>query len=105
MLPVPIPGPATSEVPVRDWIGKFADSESLTRELTSWINQYVDPQPDVSSEAVKARQPLRAAFIEVVADEENPGYYKGKFRFIPHYQLEGMDIGISMVSRLPKTKQ
>lgn len=90
---------------VRDWIGKFADADSLTRELDSWVQQYVDAQPEVSSEATKARQPLRGASIEVVADEENPGYYKGKFRFIPHYQLEGMDIGISMVSRLPKTKQ
>lgn len=90
---------------VRDWIGKFADSKSLERDLQSWIQQYVDPQPDVSTERTKARQPLRSASIEVVADEENPGYYKGKFRFVPHYQLEGMDIGISMVSRLPKTQQ
>ena len=50
-------------------------------------------------------RPLRAASIEVVPDEENPGYYKGKFRFVPHYQLEGMDIGIAMVSRLPKNQK
>jgi type VI secretion system protein ImpC len=89
---------------VRDWIGKFADSQSLERDLDSWIQQYVDQQPDASSEANKARQPLRSASIQVIPDEENPGYYKGVFRFIPHYQLEGMDIGISMVSRLPKGK-
>ena len=64
--------------------------------------QYVDPQPESSSEETKARKPLKDAKIEIVPDEENPGYYKGKFLFIPHYQLEGMDIALSMVSRLPK---
>lgn len=89
---------------VRDWVGRYADANSLQRELTEWISQYVDQQPDVSSEHTKAERPLRAASIQVIADEENPGYYKGVFRFLPHYQLEGMDIGISMVSRLPKGK-
>ena len=41
------------------------------------------------------------ARIEVIPDEENPGYYIGKFMFVPHYQLEGMDVSLSMVSRLP----
>ena len=89
---------------VRDWIGRFADEKSLQRDLTSWIQQYVDAQPDVSSEATKARQPLRAASIEVVPDEENPGYYKGKFRFVPHYQLEGLTVSLRLVSRLPSLK-
>ena len=89
---------------VRDWVGKFADAASLERDLNAWVQQYVDQQPDSSSEETKARQPLRDASIAVIADEENPGYYKGAFRFVPHYQLEGMDIGISMVSRLPKGK-
>jgi type VI secretion system protein ImpC len=66
------------------------------------VHQYVDGQPDSSSEATKARQPLKAASVEVIPDEENPGYYKGKFLFVPHYQLEGMDVSLSMVSRLPK---
>ena len=37
----------------------------------------------------------------VVEDEENPGYYMGKFFLRPHFQMEGMDIGMSLVSRLP----
>jgi type VI secretion system protein ImpC len=64
--------------------------------------QYVDGSPELSSEATKAKLPLKDAKIEVVPDPENPGYYKGKFMFVPHYQLEGMDIALSMVSRLPK---
>ena len=49
----------------------------------------------------KARLPLAAAKVTVMADEENPGYYKANFYLRPHFQLEGMDIGMSLVSRLP----
>jgi type VI secretion system protein ImpC len=87
---------------VRDWVGSTREAPQLTADLQSWILQYVDPQPDFSSEEIKARKPLKAASIQVIPDEENPGYYRGVFRFIPHYQLEGMDVSLSMVSRLPK---
>ncbi len=87
---------------VRDWVGGTRTAEQISKDLNSWVNQYVDGQPDSSSEATKARQPLKAAKVEVIPDEENPGYYKGKFLFVPHYQLEGMDVSLSMVSKLPK---
>ena len=88
---------------VRDWVGGSREAEQLQRDLHSWVLQYVDGSPTTSSEETKARLPLKDASIEVVADEENPGFYKGKFMFVPHYQLEGMDIALSMVSRLPKS--
>lgn len=87
---------------VRDWVGGNREAPQLSRDLTTWINQYVDAQPESSSEETKAKLPLKDAQIEIVPDEENPGYYKGKFLFVPHYQLEGMDVALSMVSRLPK---
>ena len=87
---------------VRDWIGSNKEAPQLTGELNSWLLQYVDAQAATSSELVKARKPLKAASVEVVPDPENPGYYRGKFSFVPHYQLEGMDVSLSMVSRLPK---
>jgi len=87
---------------VRDWIGSTREAPQLSKDLQSWVMQYVDPQPDESSEQTKARKPLKAASVQVIPDEENPGYYKGIFHFVPHYQLEGMDVSMSMVSRLPK---
>jgi len=87
---------------VRDWVGSTREAPQLKRDLSDWIMQYVDGQPDSSSEETKARKPLKGAFIDVIPDEENPGYYRGVFRFVPHYQLEGMDVSLSMVSRLPK---
>jgi type VI secretion system protein ImpC len=87
---------------VRDWVGGNREAPQLQRDLQSWIMNYVDGAPDISSEETKAKLPLKDAQIEIIADEENPGYYKGKFMFVPHYQLEGMDVSLSMVSRLPK---
>ncbi|MET0157137.1 MAG: type VI secretion system contractile sheath large subunit [Methyloceanibacter sp.] len=89
---------------VRDWVGGNREAPQLTRDLNEWISQYIDGAPETSTEETKARQPLKAAHIEIIPDESNPGYYKGKFMFMPHYQLEGMDISLSMTSRLPGGK-
>lgn len=88
---------------VRDWVGGNREAPQLSRDLSNWVMQFVDGAPEHSSEETKAKLPLKAAKVEIIADEENPGYYKGKFMFVPHYQLEGMDVALSMVSRLPKS--
>jgi type VI secretion system protein ImpC len=87
---------------VRDKIGATKETEELRRWLQEWITQYVDGDPAGSSETVKARKPLADARVDVFPDEENPGYYAARFYLRPHYQLEAMDIGLSLVSRLPE---
>lgn len=86
---------------VRDWVGGTREASQLQYDLNRWISQYIDGNPESSNETTKAQLPLKGAQIEVIPDDENPGFYKGKFLFIPHYQLEGMDVSLSMVSRLP----
>jgi type VI secretion system protein ImpC len=86
---------------VRDKIGATKEKEQLRKWLQEWINTYVDGDPTNSSEATKARKPLAAARVDIFENEENPGYYSARFYLRPHYQLEGMDIGLSLVSRLP----
>ena len=86
---------------VRDKIGSTKEKSQLQRWLNDWIHLYVDGDPTNSSEETKARRPLAAASVEIIENEENPGYYFAKFMLRPHYQLEGMDIGLSLVSRLP----
>ena len=88
---------------VRDQIGSTREKDQLQRELQDWISQYVHASPSNASEAEKARRPLAGAQVEVVEDPENPGYYNGRFLLRPHFQLEGMDIGMSLVSRLPSS--
>src|ERR1700749_187909 len=89
---------------VRDKIGSTKEKEQLEKWLNEWITLYVDGDPKNSSEEVKGRIPLAAAQVTDVADEENPGYYKANFYLRPHFQLEGMDIGMSLVSKLPAEK-
>ena len=89
---------------VRDKIGSTKEKDQLERWLNEWITQYVDGDPKNSSEETKARLPLAEAKVEVIENEENPGYYSAKFFLRPHYQLEGMDIGMSLVSKLPLAK-
>jgi len=86
---------------VRDKIGSTKEKDALQRWLQEWILEYVDGAPDISSEETKAKKPLSAASVEVFENEENPGYYMARFYLRPHYQLEAMDIGLSLVSRLP----
>jgi type VI secretion system protein ImpC len=87
---------------VRDKVGSTKEKEQLRKWLQDWITRYVDGDPKNSSEQTKARKPLAAARVDVEENEENPGYYSAKFYLRPHFQLEGMDIGISLVSSLPK---
>jgi len=86
---------------VRDQIGSYKEKEPLRLWLQDWIMNYVDGDPLGSSEETKARLPLADAKVEVFEDEENPGYYSARFYLRPHYQLEAVDIGLSLVSRLP----
>lgn len=86
---------------VRDKVGSTKNKDELQRWLNDWIHLYVDGDPTNSTEETKARRPLAAASVEIIENEENPGYYYAKFMLRPHYQLEGMDIGLSLVSRLP----
>ncbi|KIT17899.1 type VI secretion system contractile sheath large subunit [Jannaschia aquimarina] len=89
---------------VRDKIGQSPTRTQLQNDLQNWVNKYVTANPETASEREKAKRPLAGAKVEVIEDEENPGYYVGKFFLKPHFQLEGMDIGMSLVSKLPGGK-
>jgi type VI secretion system protein ImpC len=89
---------------VRDKVGSTKEKEQLRKWLQEWITRYVDGDPKNSSEQTKARKPLAEAKVTVEENEENPGYYSARFYLRPHFQLEGMDVGISLVSRLPVEK-
>jgi type VI secretion system protein ImpC len=90
---------------VRDKVGSYMEKPQLERWLHNWLMLYVDGDPKNSSETIKAQKPLADGRVEIIPNEENPGYYTAKFFLRPHYQLEGMDIGMSLVSRVPAPKQ
>ncbi len=89
---------------VRDKVGSFKSRTDMEGWLQDWINNYVDFNADISSEAEKARKPLAAAEVVVEEVEGNPGYYTSKFFLRPHYQLEGLSVSLRLVSKLPSEK-
>jgi len=89
---------------VRDKIGSFSDRNQMQKWLQEWILQYVDGDPENSSQAEKARKPLSAAEVVIEEVEGNPGYYTSKFFLRPHYQLEGLTVSLRLVSKLPSEK-
>jgi type VI secretion system protein ImpC len=90
---------------VRDKVGSFKERADMERYLSDWIMNYVILNPENAGESARASKPLAGAEVKVEEVEGNPGYYSAKFHLRPHYQLEGVNITMSLVSRLPSQKQ
>ena len=90
---------------VRDKVGSFKERADMERYLSDWIMGYVLGNPENAGETMKAQKPLAGAEVVVAEVEGNPGYYSAKFHLRPHYQLEGVSVTLSLVSRLPSQKQ
>ena len=90
---------------VRDKVGSFKERADMERFLSDWIMGYVLGNPENAGETLKAQKPLAGAEVVVAEVEGNPGYYSAKFHLRPHYQLEGVSVTLSLVSRLPSQKQ
>ena len=89
---------------VRDKVGSFKERADMERFLSDWIMGYVLGNPENAGETLKAQKPLAGAEVKVEEIEGNPGYYSAKFHLRPHYQLEGVNVSLSLVSRLPSQK-
>jgi type VI secretion system protein ImpC len=90
---------------VRDKVGSFKERDDMERYLSDWIKGYVLPNPETAGERSRAEKPLAGAEVTVSEIEGNPGYYAAKFFLRPHYQLEGVNVSMSLVSRLPSQRQ
>ena len=54
------------------------------------------------SQAQVAKYPLKAAEVKVVELDDNPGFFRVQTAIKPHFQIEGMDISLSLVGKMPK---
>jgi type VI secretion system protein ImpC len=89
---------------VRDKVGSFKEREDMQRYLHNWVQQYVLGDPSRAGDEMKAKKPLAGAEVVVEEIEGNPGYYSAKFYLRPHYQLEGVNVTLSLTSKLPSAK-
>jgi type VI secretion system protein ImpC len=87
----------------RENIGTTKDRRVLELELNSWIKNLVTEMTDPADD-LQASHPLREAQVIVEDIDDNPGFFKIKLFIVPHFQVEGMDINLSLVSHMPKGK-
>ena len=85
----------------RENIGATKDAMQIQQELNDWISNLVTKMPNPSKELI-AKYPLREAEVNVHEVERNPGFYRIEMMIMPHFQIEGMDISLSMVGQMPK---
>ena len=89
----------------RDKIGSFKERNDMQIWLTEWINRYVLANPTFADDKARAKRPLAAAEVQVTSVEGRPGYYNAVFALRPHYQLEGINASLRLVSELPSVKR
>ncbi|WP_217577705.1 type VI secretion system contractile sheath large subunit [Mesorhizobium sp. GbtcB19] len=85
----------------RDKVGSFKEKSDVEIWMQEWLNRYVDGDPQNSTQVQKARRPLAGAKIEVFDGDSNSSYLEARIHLRPHFQLEGADIEVSAVTRLP----
>ncbi|WP_442963060.1 type VI secretion system contractile sheath large subunit [Pseudomonas sp. Leaf127] len=87
----------------RENIGTTKDRRVLEQELNHWVAGLVTEMTDPSDD-LQASHPLREARVTVEDIEDNPGFFRVKLYAVPHFQVEGMDVNLSLVAQMPKAK-
>ncbi|MBF0231477.1 MAG: type VI secretion system contractile sheath large subunit [Desulfamplus sp.] len=87
------------KVIIREEIGASKEKEDVLQDVNRLINQYVTKMEKPGDEQ-KAKYPLRQAFVEVSENEDAPGYYNFDFKIRPHFQLEGVSVNLTLVSKI-----
>lgn len=87
----------------RENIGTTKDRRLLELELNKWVGGLVTEMTDPGDD-LQASHPLRDARVTVEDIEDNPGFFRVKLYAVPHFQVEGMDVNLSLVSQMPKAK-
>jgi type VI secretion system protein ImpC len=84
----------------RENIGSTKNREELEIELNRWLNTLITKMNNPGPELI-ATHPLREGKVEVIAIPDNPGFYRVNLFAIPHFQVEGIDVRLSLVAQLP----
>lgn len=87
----------------REHIGKATDAETVEQELNAWLRKLTTKMPNPNQDQI-AKYPLKEGRVHVYDLPDNPGFFRVEMALMPHFQIEGMDINLSMVSKMPKQK-
>ncbi|WP_213303579.1 type VI secretion system contractile sheath large subunit [Paraburkholderia sacchari] len=87
----------------RENIGTTKDRRLLELELNNWVKGLVTVMTSAGDD-LQASHPLRQARVEVEDIEDNPGFFRIRLYVVPHFQIEGMDVSLALMSQMPKKK-
>jgi type VI secretion system protein ImpC len=87
----------------RETIGSNVSRIELENRLNEWLQTLItkmnNPDPEQMS-----KHPLRDGKVEVTDIEDNPGFYRVTLYAMPHFQIEGVDVSLSVVAKMPTKK-
>ena len=87
----------------RENIGATKNASVLQEELNNWIKNLVTEMKSPNP-VVAAQRPLSAAQVTVSEIADNPGFFRVTMAVSPHFQVEGIDVNLQLVSQMPKGK-
>jgi len=87
----------------RENIGGAKDKMTLEKELNRWLGTLITQMPNPGLELL-ANRPLRDGKVVVEKIPENPGFYRVSLFAIPHFQVEGIDVRLSLVAKMPSSE-
>lgn len=85
----------------REQIGATTSRSALEKSMNRWLQTLVTSMNNPSVEQI-CQFPLRKGSVVVDERPDNPGYYDIRIFIMPHFQVEGMHIELSLVSKMPK---
>jgi type VI secretion system protein ImpC len=88
----------------RENIGASKSASVLESELNNWIKELVTEMENPGPE-LAATHPLSFGQVIVTENPDNPGFFKVALSVIPHFQVEGVNVNLSLVSKMPAAKQ
>jgi type VI secretion system protein ImpC len=88
----------------RENIGTTKDRRLLELELNNWLRSLVTVMTTPGDD-LQTSHPLREAHVVVEDIDDNPGLFRLALFIGPHFQIEGMDVSLSLMSQMPKSKR
>ena len=87
----------------RETIGSNVTKQDLEERLNNWLKTLVTKMSNPDPEQI-SHHPLRDGRVEVSELDDNPGFYRVVLYAMPHFQIEGIDVSLSIVGKMPKNK-
>lgn len=88
----------------RENIGSSKSRKALEDDLNAWVQTLVTKMKDPDPELI-ATHPLQDGKVEVAEIPENPGFYSVSLHVMPHFQIEGVDVRLSLVAQMPAAEK